>query len=99
MSKAVTSSHPHQTSGLVGKTESNSKGHVPTMERNPAWLGKSVVVGGVAAERQMWKGGRLNAASELSPKNREEFPLWHNRISGILGALGLRFDPQPSTVG
>ena len=27
------------------------------------------------------------------------FPLWCNRISGILAALGHRFDPQPSTVG
>ena len=29
----------------------------------------------------------------------EEFPLWCNGISGILGALGRRFDPQPGTVG
>ena len=28
-----------------------------------------------------------------------EFLLWHNSISGISGALGPRFDPQPGTVG
>ena len=28
-----------------------------------------------------------------------EFLLWHNGISGILGALGHRFDPWPGTVG
>ena len=28
-----------------------------------------------------------------------EFLLWCYRISGILGALGHRFDPWPSTVG
>ena len=27
------------------------------------------------------------------------FLLWHDRIGSVLGALGLRFDPQPSTVG
>ena len=26
------------------------------------------------------------------------FPLWDNRISGVLGVLGHRFDSQPSTV-
>lgn len=26
-------------------------------------------------------------------------PPWHNRIGSILGALGHRFNPQPSTVG
>ena len=28
-----------------------------------------------------------------------EFPLWCYWIYGVLGALGCRFDPQPSTVG
>ena len=26
----------------------------------------------------------------------QEFPLWHNRIIGILGVLGHRFDPRPA---
>ena len=29
----------------------------------------------------------------------DQFPLWHNRIHGISGALGCRYDPQPCTVG
>ena len=29
----------------------------------------------------------------------QEFLLWHNGIGGILGVLGHRFDPWPSTVG
>ena len=28
-----------------------------------------------------------------------EFPLWHNGTGSILGGLGCRLDPQPSTVG
>lgn len=28
-----------------------------------------------------------------------EFPLWRRRISGVLGVLGLKFDPRPGTVG
>ena len=28
-----------------------------------------------------------------------EFPLWRNRIGGISGARGHRFNPQPGTVG
>ena len=37
----------------------------------------------------------------LCGKRKEimEFPLWHNGIGSILGALGHRFDPQPGTVG
>ena len=27
-----------------------------------------------------------------------EFPLWHNRIGGVLEALGRKFDPWPGTV-
>ena len=30
---------------------------------------------------------------------KEEFPLWHSGISDVLGALGHRFNPWPSTVG
>ena len=30
---------------------------------------------------------------------KQEFPLWHNRIGGISGASGRRFDPWPGTVG
>ena len=33
-------------------------------------------------------------------KNKlKEFLLWYNRIGGVSGALGCRFDPRPSTVG
>ena len=28
-----------------------------------------------------------------------ELLLWHKRISGVLGALGHRFNPRPGTVG
>ena len=28
-----------------------------------------------------------------------EFLLWHNRIGGIFGVQGCKFDPQASTVG
>lgn len=33
-----------------------------------------------------------------SDNTKGEFPLWHNGINGLLGALGRRFDPQPGTV-
>ena len=36
---------------------------------------------------------------EIVIKNIKEFPLWHNRISGVLKELGCRFDPQPGRVG
>ena len=29
----------------------------------------------------------------------QEFPVWRNRISGVSGAPGLRFDPQPRITG
>ena len=28
-----------------------------------------------------------------------EFPLWHNGIRGVSGALGCRFNPHPGTLG
>ena len=35
----------------------------------------------------------------LQKETLKEFPLWCNTIGYILGVLGLRFDPQPITVG
>ena len=29
---------------------------------------------------------------------KEDFPLWHNRMGNIAGALGHRFSSQPGTV-
>ena len=41
----------------------------------------------------------LHALGKAKKEKILEFLLWCNRISSILGALGYRFDPQPSTVG
>ena len=30
--------------------------------------------------------------------SKKELPMWHNEISCVLGVLGLRFNPWPSTV-
>ena len=35
---------------------------------------------------------------EIVIKNIKEFPVWHNRISGVLKELGSRFDPKPGRV-
>ena len=35
----------------------------------------------------------------IQNKAAKEFPLWRERIGGVLGALGHRFDPWPGTVG
>ena len=37
--------------------------------------------------------------SQVSKRLGREFPLWCNGIGSVLGVLGHRFDPQPSTVG
>ena len=38
-------------------------------------------------------------ARKLVKKLLREFLLWHNRIRGVAGVLGSRFDPWPGTVG
>ena len=42
---------------------------------------------------------RKNVILKKILKVIQEFPPWHNGISGISGALGCRFDPRPSAVG
>ena len=39
---------------------------------------------------------QINRIKEI---NKLELLMWHSRISGVLGAPGHRFDPQPGTVG
>ena len=46
------------------------------------------------------RGKKISASASRSLKvYMEEFPLWCNRISGVLGALGGRFNLWPGTVG
>ena len=49
-------------------------------------LGQGFAIGGVRE-------------SEEAKMTFREFLLWHNGIGGVLGVLGLKFNPPPSTVG
>ena len=54
-------------------------------------------------EMQMKTAMRYNFTSIslaiISIKGAEKLLLWHNGIGGVLGVLGLGFNPLPSTVG
>ena len=56
-----------------------------------------------SSQRQRWVLSSLshsgNAQKNIFKGLLQEFLLWHNRIGGILGALGPMFDPWPATVG
>lgn len=41
----------------------------------------------------------LTPPLKATEKQNWEFPLWQSRMGGVFGALGRRFDPQPSSVG
>ena len=46
------------------------------------------------------RGNKISASASRNLKvYMEELPLWCNRISGVLGALGCRFNLWPGTVG
>ena len=42
---------------------------------------------------------RLHPTGVAKKERKEGVLLWHNRIGNILGVLGHRFNPWPSTVG
>lgn len=47
----------------------------------------------------IWQHGPCIPVEELDiNKGWLEFPLWHNKIGCILGALGYRLDPWPGTM-
>ena len=56
---------------------------------------------GVSLREQMIDVGILNLNSTpfFLLKRKEQFPLWHNRISGVLAVLGHGFDPWPCPEG
>ena len=44
-----------------------------------------------------WHTAGVRGDGRMYKEKRQEFPLWYNGISRILGALELRFDPRPGT--
>ena len=50
---------------------------------------------------ELWRRPALSAWGDVLAKNTPllEFLLWHNGISGVLGAPGQRFNPLLSAVG
>ena len=58
-------------------------------------LGQEILQAMGAVKKEEKKIGLSGRHEKESP----EFPMWHNGISGVSGALGHRFDPRPDTVG